>query len=281
METGYRYGLQSDPLSCGCTVSTQTVEPDFHLHNTFEIYFLLSGNVVFLIENKRWQLKAGDLVLLNNRQVHKSINPSGEVYRRFVIHFDPQLLYGFGTGREEEKSLLLSRFLEQADRSPIIHLESTAFDSIRARFEAMQQALLDGSIQGRIKAHAYLVLLLCELEPVQNTQPLEIRQDGFSGDVMDYLQAHLSEPFSLDALSETFMVNKHHLCRRFKAETGGTVYRYLLLKRIAVAQSCLLQGESVQTACETAGFGDYANFIRCFKKHVGLSPGQYQKRFGH
>lgn len=280
MANGYHYGLQSERLTCACTVSTETVEPDFHLHNTYEIYFLLSGSVLFLIENKRWPLGAGDLVLLNDREVHKSINPSGEPYSRYVIHFDPALLSGFGIA-EQDENILLARFLRRADESPIVHLEGEAFEQARTYFEAMKNTLSQESVQGMIQAQAYLVLLLSGLKSEHRTPEPELFPGTFSAGIIDYLQLHLTEPFSLDRLAEVFMVNKHHLCRRFKAETGGTIYRYLLLKRIAAAQSYLLKGESVQTACESAGFGDYANFIRSFKKQVGISPGQYQKRFGH
>ena len=48
----------------------------------------------------------------------------------------------------------------------------------------------------------------------------------------------------------------------------------------AMAQALLARGESVSAAGEAAGFSDYANFIRSFKKQTGMSPGQYRKKYG-
>ena len=41
------------------------------------------------------------------------------------------------------------------------------------------------------------------------------------------------------------------------------------------AKKLLSAGNSVTETALACGFGDYANFIRVFKKHVGVPPGKY------
>ena len=273
---GYSFELLQERLTCNLSRSTQTFTPDFHLHNYYEIYLLTEGAVTFLIEDRQWRIACGDIVLLNDREVHKSLNPGGQPYSRYVVHFDPALLAAFGG--EGTENLLLSRFDRSTGAPAVLHLEAAAYTAVVAACRNMEEAIPEATAEGFIRAQAHLALLLCALssgrEPVQ-----EPHSHSFSARVMEYLQAHPTEPFRLDHLAQVFRVDKHYLCRRFRQETGGTVYHYLQLKRIALAQGLLMQGESVSAVGEAAGFADYANFIRTFKKQTGMSPGQYGKRF--
>ena len=54
---------------------------------------------------------------------------------------------------------------------------------------------------------------------------------------------------------------------------------WLLLKRLNLARVLLAQGCRVDETCAGAGFNDYSNFIRTFKKHTGMTPAALGKRF--
>ena len=62
-----------------------------------------------------------------------------------------------------------------------------------------------------------------------------------------------------------------------KKETGTTVYHYVLLKRLNLARVLLAQGCRVDETCAGAGFNDYSNFIRTFKKHTGMTPAAFAR----
>ena len=60
-------------------------------------------------------------------------------------------------------------------------------------------------------------------------------------------------------------------------ETGFT--DYLNSVRIAKAREMLDNtGMSVNEICQATGFNSVQNFIRVFKKYVGMTPGQYRKQ---
>src|SRR5688500_13479420 len=62
---------------------------DFHLHDRYEIYFFLAGDVHYLIDSKVYPLSCGDLLIMNNRELHKPAFRSPAPYENIVIHFDP------------------------------------------------------------------------------------------------------------------------------------------------------------------------------------------------
>jgi len=54
--------------------------------------------------------------------------------------------------------------------------------------------------------------------------------------VLHYINEHYSEPLTLDQLSEKFFISKYHLLRKFDAQVGTTVHRYILQKRLLNAK---------------------------------------------
>ena len=93
--------------------------------------------------------------------------------------------------------------------------------------------------------------------------------------VLAYINEHYNEPLTLDMLSEKFFISKYHLLRKFDAQVGTTVHRYILQKRLLIAKQLLAGGVAPNEACGYCGFGDYANFYRAFRSEYGTTPRQY------
>lgn len=96
--------------------------------------------------------------------------------------------------------------------------------------------------------------------------------------VIDYIEAHLAEDISLDALAGEAHLSPYHFSRLFNEATGSSPHRYVTDRRVQAAQQKLARaGDAmVQIALDT-GFGSQANFIRVFRKATGLTPGQYRE----
>ena len=46
-------------------------EVDFHEHEFYEVFFFLSGNVSYNIEGRTYLLRPGDILLTDNKDIHK------------------------------------------------------------------------------------------------------------------------------------------------------------------------------------------------------------------
>ena len=93
--------------------------------------------------------------------------------------------------------------------------------------------------------------------------------------VLHYINEHYSETLTLDQLAEKFFISKYHLLRKFDAQVGTTVHRYILQKRLLNAKQLLAGGVAPNEVCQYCGFGDYANFYRAFKAEYNQTPRQY------
>lgn len=96
--------------------------------------------------------------------------------------------------------------------------------------------------------------------------------------VLDYIDSNIGAPLSLDRLAAEAAMSPFHFSRLFKDATGLAPHRYVTERRIEAAKDALaLPRTSLIEIALDKGFGSLDNFIRAFRKHVGLTPGQYRK----
>lgn len=93
----------------------------------------------------------------------------------------------------------------------------------------------------------------------------------------DFIELHLSEPFSLTRLAKELGYSEYYLSRKFKAEMGQTPARYLRACRIRRAQQLLrATNRSVQDIAADVGFSSSSRFISLFREETGVTPGEYR-----
>ena len=95
-----------------------------------------------------------------------------------------------------------------------------------------------------------------------------------------YIEEHYSDPdLSLHLLAEQCNTTTSYLSRLFKDSFGINFVDYLNAQRIECAKGLLdMTPKTVSEIASATGFNSQQNFIRVFKKHVGLTPGQYRSR---
>ena len=218
-----------------CEHKTSTPPGDFryHMHNEFEIFFFVQGDVSYIVEQQVYTLLPGDILLFNNTEFHYPTFRSNAEFERIVLHFDPTVAQQFST-----------------PRTPLLH-----------RFLSRPQGEQN----------------LVRLARAPQAQPQAGRLSPYVRQALSYINAALPQPISLAEVGRALSVDRFYLEKTFKKETGTTVYHYVLLKRLNLARVLLAQGCRVDETCAGAGFNDYSNFIRTFKKHTGMTPAAFAR----
>lgn len=97
--------------------------------------------------------------------------------------------------------------------------------------------------------------------------------------VKDYVEAHLAEDISLDALAREAGVSRFHFIRLFKESVGVTPHSYLIERRMV--RACNLLADSDLPIAEIAyscGFEDPSYFAARFRRHYRMKPREFRKR---
>lgn len=249
---------------------------EFHLHNYFEIYFFIAGDVDYFIEKRVHLLKYGDLLLMNNHEIHKPTFRSQEAYERIVIHFEPELGRLLSAPGFNLLDCFLNRPKGELNKIKLSPSEVEELMGIFKRLETLTPHPPAGSETLRL---SYLIEILVFINQVF----LNIKPAADHGGlpealipILEYIDNHLDEDLTLDSLGHRFFMNQSHLSRLFKKGIGSNIHEFIIYKRISKAKKLLSEGYNVTDTCSRCGFNDYANFLRMFKRKVGVSPGRYK-----
>ncbi len=257
------------------------MEVEYHNHDFYEIYFFISGKVMYVIEGKSYRLEPGDIIIISNRELHRPVIETGEIYERIVIWVNPKYL--------SEKSIKNTNLLmcfEQfpGNRHNLLRANPSILVYIRKLLDKFESACNSMSYGAALLKEIYMLELLTYvnkafIDSYNDEKQFYIEYDEKIDFILKHINDNLSSELTLDSISLKFYISKYHLLRQFKRYTGYTIHNYIRQKRLMKAKTLLKEGLKVSEVCSRVGFGDYSNFIRAFGKAYGVSPGKYPKTY--
>ncbi len=98
--------------------------------------------------------------------------------------------------------------------------------------------------------------------------------------VQDYIENNYEQKLSVSRLANQQATVRRTLERRFKTATGNSVNEYLQRVRIEAAKKSLeMEPKTVNEVMYGVGYNDPKAFREVFKRHAGLTPNEYKKRY--
>lgn len=247
-----------------------------HHHDFYEIYFLIAGDVTYLVESKIIHVMPGDILLIPPREQHQVlIRPEMSVYERYVLWVEPRMLSKLSSPLSDLQKLL-------SPGSNQLRLKPEARVEILSILEALHRERTSQDYGADLLRESLLTQLLVTINRLLAKDGSQLDEDTrmntIVAQVINYVNLHYSEPISLDLLAEKFFVSKFHLSHEFNRQVGTSLYRYIQRKRLLIARQLLDQGQKPSQVCPACGFSDYTGFYRAFKAEYGISPRQYALR---
>ena len=94
-----------------------------------------------------------------------------------------------------------------------------------------------------------------------------------------YIENHLSETIHVKDLSGIARRSTAHFCRAFKRTFGQTPHAYVTARRVARAQSLMLESEEqLSVIAHLCGFTDQPHLSKLFRQSTGETPAAWRRR---
>ncbi len=230
---------------------------DQHIHDSCEIYFNLTGDVSFMVEDTIYPISKGNVIISRPFEAHHCIYNSKTMHKHYWILFsakgnEPYLDIFFKREKGTENLFILSPasiqvFTEICDE--MLKENLSVFEKYSLFFKMLE--ILN---QSKVKSYA-----------VSNIKK-EILHS------LEFINEHITESISVKALADKVNMSISGFERLFKKETGLTPLKYIKNRRLSIARSLLADGCSVSEAAEKSGFSDCSYFISQFKRVYGITP---------
>ena len=249
----------------------QNAHIDYHYHEFCKLLLLRSGSGGYSVEGQRYELEAGDIVLIGSHCVHRPEFEAGAPYERVIIYISPEFLQ-----RQSAAGCALEDCFS-GEQGHILRPDEKVRRKLFALAARLEQELSGGDYGRVILGNGLLLQLLVEIgRNLQSRADLRPRPvtPGNSRilDMMRYIDANLAEDITIDLLAERFFISKYHMMRLFRQETGQSIHGYLSDRRLLRARELISSGFSATESCFRAGFRSYSSFTRAYGKRFGSTP---------
>ena len=247
-------------------------EFSYHYHDFHKVVIFLSGKVTYHIEGKAYHLKPWDILLVSRHAIHKSEIDASVPYERFILWIkndipNKQLLQCFQKASDRSYNLVrLNSSLQEKLKDVLFELEASA------RSEAFGKDILTQALFQEFMV--YLNRIFLEKQYIFDKKSYSY--DSQIANILKYINHHLDEDLSVDALASRHYISKYHLMRKFKEETGYTLHNYVINKRLLQARTLISEGTPILKAAHESGFAEYSTFSRAYRKQFGKAPSEEQ-----
>ncbi len=111
--------------------------------------------------------------------------------------------------------------------------------------------------------------------------PLIFPQNNKLKEVFDFIEAHYHESIGLKDVAEAVGYSSAYLTDLVKRQTGQTVNRWIIKRRMAAAEVLLLESEkSIEQIAEAIGYLSPGHFFRQFRQHYQTTPNAWRNSPG-
>ena len=243
----------------------------FKLHNhnnVHEILIFIKGNSKFNVEGTTYYMTPFDIVVARSSEMHRMchLEPLCE-YDRIIFNIDDSFFVKMGC--PELKKVFTDRPL---GINNLISAKQAEKHNISDIIKRLEEYIKDDDVSREIVIRSTIIELLYKLNKISVKSDKKSFSEEKVKDILMYINDNLTSSIGLCEIADRFFLSKYYLCHMFKEQTGLTINQYISYKRIMLVRELCAKGSNITDASIEAGFGDYSNFYKIYKKETGHSP---------
>ena len=246
---------------------------NLHSHVFYEILYICSGNIQYLIKTDRYQIQPGDIIIVPPGVGHQPIltDIHNTNYRRYVLWLSTSFMksvtplfpdYDFSKPR-----LLRTTGTKWAILKDIFHAGILESEQKKPGWNAF--------VYGNTLE---LVTMLYRATVDKKSTQLKSEKPELLENILTFVETNLSQTLSLDDTGKRFFVSRSTISNTFRKEMGISFYQYVTQRRLVAAKNKILENIPLETIAGEVGFSDYSSFYRAFKSEYGISPRQFREQ---
>ena len=244
------------------TENSKSLVLNAHSHVTYEILYIVKGDLSLVSEGIRYRLLKNDLILIPSKNFHRIIFESDCEYERCNLALTSAVAKNskFQLANATKGTVLfrfqnnneIERFFQKLDYYSKTLSEEAFFD--------VAQALLK-------ELFYYLSLNRQYVKTPEETHysPLLIS-------ILNYINENLFKIKHVTDISSNLYISYSYLIKIFKKQFNSSPKKYIMEKRLLEANKMIAKGEKPSAVYELVGFESYNVFYRSYCAYFGYTP---------
>ena len=255
-------------------------EAYMHNHVCLELNLAVSNGKYIIGENE-YEIKKGDIFIINNYEYHVAFNASKGVMLKVIV-FDADLVLN----NESLDYQYIKAFYEwKSDFKHKLPAENPLSEKIARLFEEIEEEWKNQAVGYKLVIKAQLMKMLAliyrgfELSASHSQNVSQFQNDYIRiVKAIEYIDRNFCQELKLSDLAEMVHMNQNYFSTFFSKTMNCPVSTYILRRRLRKA--CVLLTSSKNRIVEIAldcGFNNVPYFNRTFHREFGITPQEYRK----
>ena len=248
-----------------------------HWHNDFEFSYVVKGHMMYSVNGESVELNEGDMIFVNSARLHYGYWEKIETCEFICV------LFGF-----EILSAIPQKFITEMvgnTAPPYIIFQSADISDkeIITKIIALNE-LCDKKEDGYEISAVTLCYEIAEhlyRRCIEKRDNVSTHPQGLSQlhSIIGYIQGHYPERLSMDDIAASGQICRSRCFELFKKYIGKTPFEYLNEYRISKSIDLLKNTDmNITEIALRCGFSGSSYFAEVFRRYIGQSPKQFQKR---
>lgn len=270
-----KHGTENFPIELyHLNVQHSKYEMSAHWHKSIEFIRVISGNLSLRLDDRHYELCAGNYVISNIEVIHSAI-PHDCVYECVGIEIDfLNNTNSFMNNFINDLSIKNIFINEKIEDKYTISILDNLFDCLYKKpcgYQFTATGLILQFFGVIFEKGLYKKLILNDnLSLAKNI--IKLKKS------LTYIRENYDKDVTLDDLTKPTGFSTKYFCKFFKDFTDKTPFEYLTLYRIEMACKKIINTDfSITEIAYSCGFNDLSYFIKTFKKIKGITPRKYKE----
>ncbi|KUJ61521.1 transcriptional regulator [Flavobacteriaceae bacterium CRH] len=253
-------------------------------NNFFELIYVVAGTGIQVINDNTFQYQKGNLFLVTPKDVHsfEILTPT----KFFFLRFNEYYIKTNSQNGQMETVLRMEYILQNASHRPgcILknHIDKPLIASLiesiineQTNQQIYHQKVTEQIVNTIITVVARNIALKLPKNIKETTGEMVL-------EILHYIQENIYDPKQLKAeiISENFNISLHYLGKYFKKQTGETLQEYISNYKLRLIEARLLNSDMrINEIADELHFSDESHLNKVFRKHKGMNPSEFRKKF--
>lgn len=257
--------------------------------------YVASGSAEFIVEGVKYQLSAGDAIIIPPYRTHIIISQGKEPLVQYIMHFD--------FFEEEERIMLQHKdVLEDEEYQPMVSdrernicqevlvaelPDAERNDIVRRYLNLIREFKENRPGRGMMLKADSMALLITIFRNSKKMDEGEVDRRAAKNRAWVHIEKAVEyinrtgvkdEPDN-EKVAKAIGVTPNYLIRVFKECLGISLHKYVMNLKVEKAQQILLTSQvNVTEAARLAGFSSIHVFSKTFKSYMGISPSEFMEQ---
>ncbi len=258
-----------------------------HRHQFIEIVYILSGEAIHTVGNKQYEVKSGDVTVINSGVPHKfTSNPtSKENFVAYDLMITPDFLDAAAINMSSFESLknsflFYSLFPSDDSAYPDMHIPGKMYSDYGEIFTRIYREF-ERKEKGYVELiRAYVIELIIKIfRNVEKMGTVSLSPINIETiyNAVQYIENHFDTKLSVDEIAAKVFLGPDYFRKLFKRVTGDSVTNFQ--QKIRIDKACKLLSTTdlpIKEIGVMVGYDDIKSFYKVFKKVMGKTPKEYR-----